>query len=131
MNTPLLSQSEERRAPWNSHDASGTFDVVVTQTLRRETTIQANVPLLYEGRDEDGYGEIEYDTENVDWVSEWSEREYGIQELLQELARRVSEELASVPKDKSARATRRRKSLQHLLDSCQGWNVDETYVEQA
>ena len=108
-NYPIMSQSEQERAPWNEPMLPEmVFDVETTVTLSRVVSVKT-------GR---------CSIENVDCKSAYRESGHlTIPELLKELSEYVEEDLA-----KSAPNTVKYAHLKRLVEDCHNWNViDESY----
>lgn len=121
-NYPLMSQSEWDNAPFNQEDyPEREFDVAVSYSISKDATVTTND---YDGGeyDEDGTwfaGDLNNPTEAY-------EEEYkSLQDIL-DFAKECAEYMLS-NKDFKVRP---KYTLKKLLDSCQGWNIDEFNVEQ-
>ena len=114
-------------APWNAidqHDIA--FDVLVTQTLSKSDVVSTNqYDAYYIGRDRDGDAVIDYDTSNVDWENEWTQKSIGINDLLDILKKYVIDDMERTPNTDKKRID----YLERVMDACSGWVVDETMVE--
>lgn len=112
----------DKRAPYNEPVIpERDFDVDVEFVMRKKSTITTNDYVL-EYDDEDGR---EYaNTENTDWESAYdASGHYTIPELLEVLKGYVQKEIEIY------KGYRKEKDLQQILDSCEGWEVQEKTFE--
>lgn len=127
MNTPLLSDIDEKNAPWNEKENNEVpFDVFVSQTLVKHDSLLTSDYIEEDyGLDEDGYRDYEYNTEDVDWDAEYEEQRFDIKHLLMELEMRLRNELEEL-KDSD---NKKKRHLKILLESCIGWDIEDSCVE--
>lgn len=106
-------------------------EVVISQTLSRSTKILITdyIAKEYENIESDDEGgfyrtkEIEYDFSDSDLKGAYEEQEYTIPELLDYLKTYLIADIANCNKDSS-----KKQKLQHILNCCEGWKVDETEI---
>ena len=119
-------------APYNQSEPEEIeVEVVISQTLSRSTKILTTDYIVNEWEDfepdeEGGFyrtGGVEYDFSDSDLKGAYEEQEYTIPELLDYLKAYLIADIADCNKD-----SRKKQKLQHILDCCKGWEVDETEV---
>ena len=119
-------------APYNQVEHEKVeVEVVISQTLSRSTKILITdyIAREYENIESDDEGgfyrtkEIEYDFSDSDLKGAYEEQEYTIPELLNYLKTYLIADIANCNKDSN-----KKQKLQHILDCCEGWEVDETEV---
>lgn len=114
-------------APWNECVKEAIeVDVVISQSLSKSTKIKVSNYEVEETADYDGNRVIKdviYDFTNSNLKEEYKSQQYTIEELLEHLKVYLAEDIAYRPKDDPKLHT-----LQILLESCEGWLVDETEV---
>jgi hypothetical protein len=110
-------------APWNKKEPEERdFHVNVVVKLSKDETITTNnyIPVM---DDEDG--STYADTENTDWVAEYKEKKYTIEDLLIELQQYIIKDLAAYKGNK-----RKEAELNDILSATQGWVTDEIEIEE-
>ena len=119
-------------APYNQVEHEKVeVEVVISQTLSRSTKILITdyIAREYENIEPDNEGgfyrtkEIEYDFSDSDLKGAYEEQEYTIPELLDYLKTYLIADIANCNKDSN-----KKQKLQHILDCCKGWKVDETEI---
>lgn len=119
-------------APYNQVEHEKVeVEVVISQTLSRSTKILITDYIArecenIESDDEGGFyrtKEIEYDFSDSDLKGAYEEQEYTIPELLDYLKAYLIADINECSKESN-----KRKKLQHILNCCEGWEVDETEV---
>ena len=119
-------------APYNQSEPEEIeVEVVISQTLSRSTKILTTDYIVNEWEDfepdeEGGFyrtGGIEYDFSDSDLKGAYEEQEYTIPELLDYLKAYLIADIADCDKKSG-----KKQKLQHILDCCEGWEVDETEV---
>ena len=119
-------------APYNQVEHEKVeVEVVISQTLSRSTKILITdyIAREYENIEPDDEGgfyrtkEIEYDFSDSDLKGAYEEQEYTIPELLNYLKTYLIADIANCNKDSS-----KKQKLQHILNCCEGWKVDETEI---
>ena len=119
-------------APWNQTNPEPVkVEVTISQSLSRSTTIEVTdyTATKYDDieYDEDGYINriegIDYDFSDSDLKGAYEEQEYTIPELLNYLKAYLIVDINECSKESG-----KRKKLQHILNCCEGWEVDETEV---
>ena len=119
-------------APYNQVEHEKVeVEVVISQTLSRSTKILITdyIAKEYENIEPDDEGgfyrtrEIEYDFSDSDLKGAYKEQEYTIPELLDYLKAYLIVDINECNKESG-----KRKKLQHILNCCEGWEVDETEV---
>lgn len=119
-------------APWNQSDPEPVeVNVAISQTLSRSTKILVTDYTANEWEDvePDDEGvffitrEVEYDFSNSDLKGAYEEQEYTIPKLLDYLKTYLIADIANCNIDSG-----KKQKLQHILDCCEGWEVDETEV---
>ena len=119
-------------APYNQVEHEKVeVEVVISQTLSRSTKILITdyIAREYENIEPDNEGgfyrtkEIEYDFSDSDLKGAYEEQEYTIPELLDYLKTYLIVDIANCNKDSN-----KKQKLQHILDCCKGWKVDETEI---
>ena len=119
-------------APWNQTDPEPVkVEVTISQSLSRSTTITVTdyTATKYDDieYDEDGYINriegIDYDFSDSDLKGAYEEQEYTIPELLNYLKAYLIVDI-----NECSTESGKRKGLQHILNCCEGWIVDETEV---
>ena len=130
-NYPLGAEYNSN-APWNqTNPESVKVEVTISQSLSRSTTIEVTdyTATKYDDieYEEDGYinriGGIDYDFSDSDLKGAYEEQEYTIPELLDYLKADLIVDINECSKESG-----KRKALQHILNCCEGWEVDETEV---
>ena len=119
-------------APYNQVEHEKVeVEVVISQTLSRSTKILITdyIAREYENIESDDEGgfyrikEIEYDFSDSDLKGSYEEQEYTIPELLDYLKTYLIADIANCNKDSN-----KKQKLQHILNCCEGWKVDETEI---
>lgn len=119
-------------APWNQSEPEPVeVDVTISQSLSRSTKIITTDYIVNEWEDfepdEEGRfyrtGGIEYDFSDSDLKGAYEEQDYTIPELLDYLKAYLIADIADCDKESG-----KKQKLQHILDCCEGWEVDETEV---
>ena len=119
-------------APWNQTNLEPVkVEVTISQSLSRSTIIEVTDYTATKWDDieyeEDGYINriegIDYDFSDSDLKGAYEEQEYTIPELLDYLKDYLIIDINECSKESS-----KRKKLQHILNCCEGWEVDETEV---
>ena len=127
-----LGTEHDPNAPWNQSDPEPVkVEVVISQTLSRSTKILITdyIAREYENIESDDEGgfyrtrEIEYDFSDSDLKGAYEEQEYTIPELLDYLKTYLIADIANCNKDSN-----KKQKLQHILNCCEGWKVDETEI---
>ena len=124
-NYPLGSDTKD--APWNepAPPKERKFKCHVAVTLERDVDVPTQGYNESIEEDEDGKY-LSIDTDDVDWREEYDNNCITITEMLNELKAYVEQDLAMTGKN-----TGKGIYLQKVLEACQGWEVTETYVEEA
>lgn len=123
MNTPTLTQSEERRAPWNdTKKPKMSFSVSVSETLTKRCDVETD-----EYWEEDnGLGEEpSLDLSEVDWLAAYKQSCFTLQELLCELQKYIEVEMNAPTTSKA-----RKGYLRRMLSDCKGWEVECIDVDE-
>lgn len=119
------------RAPYNQIDPEPVkVAVTISQTLSRSTTISVRDYIANEWVDAEPDGEgglyrtggVEYDFSDSDFQGAYENQEYTIPELLDYLKDYLQQDL------EHCEDSQRQQVLQHILEACDGWEVDETEV---
>ena len=119
-------------APYNQSEPEPVeVDVTISQSLSRSTKIKVTDYISNEWEDVERNNkgsfyrtkEIEYDFSDSDLKGAYEEQEYTIPELLDYLKTYLIVDIANCNKDSG-----KKQKLQHILDCCQGWKVDETEI---
>lgn len=119
-------------APWNQSEPEPVeVEVTISQSLSRSTKIEVTDYVANEWEDfepdEEGRfyrtGGIEYDFSDSDLKGAYEEQDYTIPELLDYLKAYLIADIANCDKESG-----KKQKLQHILDCCEGWEVDETEV---
>ena len=127
-----LGTEHDPNAPYNqAKHEKVEVKVVISQTLNKKTKILITdyIAKEYENIEPDDEGgfykirEIEYDFSDSDLKGAYEEQEYTIPELLDYLKAYLITDIAECDKESG-----RKKKLQHILECCEGWEVDETEV---
>ena len=126
-----LGAADNPDAPYNQSDPEPVkVAVCISQSLSRSATIEVTdyTAEKWEEVDVDVDGPyvisgMDYDFSDSDLKGAYEEQEYTIPQLLDYLKAYLIEDIAGCP-DNSGR----KKELQHILECCKGWDVDETEV---
>lgn len=119
-------------APYNQPEPEEIeVEVVINQTLSKSTKILTTDYIVNEWEDfepdeEGGFyrtGGTEYDFSDSDLKRAYEEQDYTIPELLDYLKAYLIADIADCDKESG-----KKQKLQHILDCCEGWEVDETEV---
>ena len=119
-------------APYNQSEPEEIeVEVVISQTLSRSTKIITTDYIVNEWEDFEPDEEgrfyrtegIEYDFSDSDLKGAYEEQDYTIPELLDYLKAYLIADIANCDKESG-----KKQKLQHILDCCEGWEVDETEV---
>lgn len=122
----------DTNAPWNQSDPEPVeVNVTISQSLSRSTTITVTDYIAKEWEDcepdkEGGFyrtGGVDYDFSDSDLKGAYEEQEYTIPELLDYLKAYLITDIAECDKESG-----KKKKLQHILECCEDWEVDETEV---
>ena len=122
MNTPILTHSEEARAPWNEEKKTKmSFPVYVSETLVKRCDVETDE---YKVEDNGKGEEPTIVFSEVNWEDAYKNSCFTLKELLSELAKYIEAEM-SAPNTSEAR----KGYLRKMLSDCQGWEVEEIFVE--
>ena len=120
-NYPLMSQSEEKNAPFNEPVIKErSFAIGVTCMLRKDVTVTTDDYVL----EYDYESCCEYaDTKDTDWERAYLYGHYTLSQLLDQLKEYVRKDIdETMEKDGM---TQRVKNLHDLLKDCEDWEVVE------
>lgn len=123
-NYPLGAEFDDS-APWNEKRVEDReFEVTVSETLSRYTTVSTHdyIPINY--HDEDGEYTEDADTSDTNWVTAYKESNYSITDLLKELKSLCKYCLTSTQLEKV-----KRNKLNNIIKACEGWVEDDIDVE--
>lgn len=123
--------ANDPNAPYNQSDPTPVkVAVCISQSLSKSTTIKVTdyIAEKWEEVEADVDGPyvisgMDYDFSYSNLKGAYEEQEYTIPQLLYFLKVYLKEDIAGCP-DNSGK----KKRLQHILECCEGWNVDETEV---
>lgn len=105
-------------APWNEEDPDPVkVDVCVTTTLTKKDKVTVDNYAI------DSCGD--YDFSECDLLGAYKEDGYTITELLNELKEYIKNDMEG-----TAPNSGKGKHLKRLLAACEGWEVEEEYVEE-
>ena len=126
MNTPIMSQHEEKSAPWlerTKEKADFLRNVIVTMEKREYIPTDD----FLEVRECDEWFNVTYipDEENVDWIKDYEHNCVTLPMMLEELRKYAEEELQTTHV-RSLRA----KQLRRLISACRGWQVTNIETEE-
>lgn len=119
MNTPIMSQHEEKSAPWlerTKEKADFLRNVIVT--LENSVYIPTEDYLEASASNEPFNVDYIPDEENVDWIADYEHNCVTIPMMLEELRKYAERELMDAPV-RSIRA----KHLRGLISATKGWKV--------
>ena len=119
----MITQEEEKRAPWNDERKPYmSFPVYVSETLTKRCDVDTD-----EYREEDnGKGEEPtLDLQDVNWKAAYKQSCFSISELLSELENYIGAEMNAPTTSKA-----RQGYLRKMLSDCNGWEVEEIYVDE-
>ena len=111
-------------APWNEPDSpkEATFDILISQTLSRSTTITTSDYTIEGEQDEDGYCE-RIDTTETNWKASYKEQRMTPLELIEELKSLLENTLPDLTmRSKEYNRTK------YLIEECEGWVEDDFEV---
>lgn len=116
--------ADNRDAPWNEPDSpkEATFDILISQTLSRSTTITTSDYTIEGEQDEDGYCEM-IDTTETNWKAPYKEQRMTPLELIGELKSLLEKALpdpTTHPKEYN--------KAKYLIEECEGWIEDDFEV---
>lgn len=111
-------------APWNEPDSpkEATFDVLISQTLSRSTTVSTSDYSIEVDRDEDGYCES-IDTSETNWKFAYEEQRMTPLELIGELKSLLEKTLPD-----PITHSKDYKRAKYLIEECEGWVEDDFEV---
>lgn len=133
-------------APWNEVPVPEKgFDIIASQTLVKtcEVITDKYIPgasgVDYDSDDEGGCVAIGWnepdDTSDVNWQTEFSENwHYTPLELINKFKEYLEKEwdvLKYAAEANDAETRQRKREVKHLIDECEGWEVDDTDFEEA
>ena len=127
-----LGTEHNPNAPYNQVEPEEVeVNVAISQTLSRSAKILVTdyTANEWENVEPDDEGvffitrEVEYDFSNSDLKGAYEEQEYTIPKLLDYLKTYLIADIANCNIDSC-----KKQKLQHILDCCEGWEVDETEV---
>lgn len=113
--------ADNEKAPWNQHENDEhEFDVIISQTLSKETTVLSK-DYIEEFDEEGGY--YSDDTSEINWSKEYNEQHYTPLELINVLKEFCQDILnkGDIQKDYN---------LGSLIKECEGWSEDEIVIEE-
>ena len=125
-NTPTLTDSETKRAPWmEGATVYKRFPHHVLVTLAKKVYIPTYNYKEIEYRNDDDYMCIDFlPFRDNDWVKDYNDNCITLDTMLQELRKYAEQDLSMTGKH-SPRGI----YLQHLIEACEGWSVDDTVIE--
>ena len=120
-------------APWNETEREGReFPCRCSVSLSKSDCIVSNAYVDEVVQDEDGCYRYT-DTSYIEWDADWKEQHFTIPQMLDELKKYIEKELNSFKvssKPFSDEDRKRKWKLRDMLEDCQGWEVDDVYIEQ-
>lgn len=122
-NYPLGADTKD--APWNQEDPPiKDFDVVISQTLSKSTSVSTSDYIYSSERGEDGDLEEETDTSETDWNKAYKEDHYTPLDLI-----KICKELA-IEMDKLQGGNRDPKYNRylHIIEECNHWVEDDLVI---
>lgn len=108
------------------------FEVTISQSLSKDTTVMSNKYERFMDIDEDGpYEWIE--TNDIDWNEAYEETHLTIEDLLEKFKEMLEEKVSEIGKqvkDNKPDHSQKKKldELNFLIEECQGWTLDESEV---
>ena len=116
---PLMSQSQWDSAPWNQHDyPEEEFDVTVSQTLSKETTVWTDDYILE--CDDEGYRD--YDTSETRWSEVYRETKMTPLDIIN-ACKTLAQHLLQL-----GTAYIGPLHMNALIEECEGWVEDDYEV---
>lgn len=109
------------------------FEVTVSQSLSKSTTVLSDQYDHYRDEDEDGYYDW-IETENINWNEAYEETPHltieGLLEKFKEMLEEKVSEIEKQVKDNKPDHSQKKKldKLNFLIEECQGWTLDESEV---
>lgn len=126
MNTPIMSQHEEKSAPW-MEQAKEKADFLRTVIVTMEKRVYVPTENFFTERSCDEMQEVTYvpDEENVDWVADYEHNCITLPMMLEALQKYAEEEL-----EKTQVRSVRAMHLRRLISACKGWQVTNIEIEE-
>lgn len=122
-NYPAMSQSQWDSAPWNEQEVPDRqFDVCISQTISKSTSITTNDYVPEVDQDEDGVYEST-DTSDTDWNEAYKNEHLTPLQLIGEFKNFLTKHLPDPVVDLAEY-----KKWKKLISECEGWTEDELTV---
>lgn len=117
--------ADNKDAPWNKEEAPiKEFDVFISQTLSKTTTISTNNYIYNVEKGEDGEVEEDIDTSNTDWELAYKESHYTPLDLI-----KICKELADeVIKLRQINIGPQYRKYLHIKIECNRWVEDDLVI---
>ena len=110
-------------APWNEHETPDKdFDVLVSQTLSKNTEVTTNDYVHVIDQDEDGCYEYD-DTCDTDWHEAYKQQHLTPLQLIEKFKKLLTTHLPDPVVD-----IKRYKEFKNLIEECEGWEEDELEI---
>lgn len=125
--------ANDSSAPYNEKAQYGIeFNCIATQTLTMTTKISTDQYISEEDWDDCLNCRCEsYDTSEVNWSEEFDDMGIGIPDLLEELKKRLTKEMAEITEDqREGNKKWRYRRLQYLAEACGAWKLEDQIVEE-
>lgn len=115
--------ADNASAPWNQVDTpEREFDVLISQTLSKQTTVVTNDFLIKIENDEGFSNEIR-DTSDTDWEKAYRDYRYTALDLIEIFKKMLQENLPNPKED-----PKKYKKYKNLIEECEGWVEDDIEV---
>lgn len=115
--------ADNKDAPWNKEEAPiKEFDVFISQTLSKSTTVSTNNYIYNVEKGEDGEVEEDIDTSETNWERAYTEEHLTLIELIRECKKFLlkCKQNEYYSKDKV--------TIDKLLRECEGWISDDLVI---
>ena len=110
-------------APWNEQEVpERQFDVCISQTLSKSTSVTTNDYVPEVDQDEDGYHDYS-DTSDTDWKEAYKNEHFTPLQLIGEFKDFLTKHLPDPIVD-----VKEFRRFKYLIGECEGWIEDETEV---
>lgn len=116
--------ADNASAPWNQVDTpEREFNVLISQTLSKQTTVETNDIVIQAENDEGFYNEI-IDTSDTDWKKAYGDYgRYTPLELIEAFKELLQENLPNPKED-----PKKYRKYKYLIEECEGWIEDDIEI---
>lgn len=116
--------ANDPNAPYNQVEVpERDFDVLISQTLSKSTSVETNDYIPVSEREED-FNNSYCDTSDTDWKKVYSDYgRYTALELIEEFKKLLQENLPNLKED-----PKKYRKYKNLIEECEGWVEDDIEI---